>query len=94
MSQAPILALTLFTLLNAVAYFYYQSNRNRIDGRQDHSDFRANPAEHQFSERRVASGINRPGARTRLNDQVARLLTILAATSFAIAIASRYISGG
>jgi hypothetical protein len=93
MSQAPILALTLFTLLNAVAYFWYQSNRYRIDGRQERFDRTLNPADTSFNERRVASSINRPGARTRLNDHVARLLAILAATSFGIAIASRYLSG-
>ncbi len=94
MSQAPILALTLFTSLNAVAYFLYRSNRSRIDGGRDMPDPAASPAGTQFSERRMASGIHKPGGRNRLNDQVARMLTILAASSFAIAIASRYLSGG
>ena len=93
MSQAPILALTMFTVLNAVAYFCYQSDRNRIDASHDSSDRTANPANYQFSERRVASAINASRGHGRLNDQVARLLSILAATSFAIAIASRYLSG-
>jgi hypothetical protein len=84
----------MFTLLYAIAYFFYHSDRERIDSRQDSSDRTANPADYQFSERRVASTINASGGRNRLNDQVARLLGILAATSFAIAIASRYISGG
>ena len=36
--------------------------------------------------------INEPRARNRLNDQVARLLAVLAVASFAIAIASRYLT--
>ncbi|MEE4147046.1 MAG: hypothetical protein V2I26_19730 [Halieaceae bacterium] len=92
MSQTPILALTLFSSLTAVAYLRYRPNRNTGN---DQQELRApNPGETgaEFGERRLASAINEPGARNRLNDQVARLLAVLAATSFAIAIASRYLT--
>ena len=38
MSQTLILAITLFTLLSTVAFFWYQANRNRDDDRPDMPD--------------------------------------------------------
>ncbi len=92
MSQTLIIAITLFTLLSTVASFWYPANRNRGNDRPDTPDPDPCEAGLEFGERRLAAVINEPRTRNRLNDQVARLLAVLAATSFAIAIASRYIT--
>jgi hypothetical protein len=94
MSPALIIALILFPMLYAISHSWRQLKRERERG--TNLQYKQDPDSvsplADIGERRQASGINEPRARHRLNDQVARLLAMLAATSFAIAIASRYLS--
>ena len=92
MSPALIPAFILFTTLYRIVSSRRRPNRHGGAVRQQMSDPGAIRPLDVFGERRQASAINAPRGRSRLNDQVARLLAMLAATSFAIAIASRYLS--
>jgi hypothetical protein len=92
MSPALIPAFILLTMLYRIVSSRHRPNRHRGASPQQMSDPGAVRPLDVFGERRQASTINAPRRRSRLNDQVARLLAMLAATSFAIAIASRYIS--
>lgn len=92
MSPALIPAFLLFTMLFRVAFSRRRLARRRGNGLQHMSDPSTVQPLADFGERRQASAINASQGRHRLNDQVARLLAMLAATSFAIAIASRYLS--
>ena len=92
MSPALIPAFILLTMLYRMVSSRRRPNRHRSAGLKQMSEPDAIRPLDVFGERRQASAINAPRARSRLNDQVARLLAVLAATSFAIAIASRYFS--